>query len=124
MKNTTPISKEPVLRQWTEKQFAQTVINMARAYGWIVGCTHDSRKSEPGEPDLRMVHPDQRRVIFAELKTEKGRLSKGHWNLRQTRWLPGQDDWLEALRQCPGVETYLWRPSDMDEIDLRLAGEA
>jgi hypothetical protein len=110
----------PVLRVWTEKQFAQTVINMARAYHWIVGYTHDSRKSEPGEPDLRMVHPERHRVIFAELKTEKGRLSKGHYNQRQTRWLPGQDDWLKALRACPGIETFLWRPSDLDQIEAIL----
>ena len=49
----------------TEKDFQATVIDLARSLGWIVGFTHDSRKSEPGEPDLRMVHPVQYRVIFA-----------------------------------------------------------
>ena len=47
----------------TEKDFQATVIALARTYGWIVGFTHDSRKSEPGEPDLRMVHPTQHREI-------------------------------------------------------------
>jgi hypothetical protein len=100
----------------TEKDFQATVIDMARTYGWIVGFTHDSRKSEPGEPDLRMVRPP--RVIFAELKTVKGKLSKGRWN-KSGRWLPGQDEWGEALAECPGVEHYLWRPTDNIEDILR-----
>ena len=60
----------------TEKDFQTTVIDLARTYGWIVGFTHDSRKSEPGEPDLRMVRPP--RVIFAELKTVKGQIGRAH----------------------------------------------
>ena len=40
-----------------EKDFAQAVVGYARAQGWLVGYTYDSRKSEPGEPDLRMVRP-------------------------------------------------------------------
>jgi hypothetical protein len=27
-----------------------------------------------------------------------------------------QDRWLALLGQCPGVEVYVWRPSDLDEI--------
>jgi hypothetical protein len=95
----------------TEKDFQATVIDLARSLGWIVGFTHDSRKSEPGEPDLRMVHPP--RVIFAELKTTKGKLTKGRYN-KSGRWLPGQDQWQDALISCPGVEYYLWRPDGLD----------
>ncbi len=104
----------------TEKQFSRAVIDYARSQGWIVGYTHDARKSEPGEPDLRMVHKDRGEVIFAELKTSKGRLSKGHWNRAHTRWLPGQDEWGEALSSCPGVSYYLWRPEDWPEIESTL----
>ena len=106
----------------TEKDFQATVIDLARTYGWIVGFTHDSRKSEPGEPDLRMVHPDQHRVIFAELKTVKGKLTKGRLN-KSGRWLPGQDEWQSALISS-GVEYYLWRPDGLDgEIERILGGE-
>ena len=98
----------------TEKEFQATVIDLARTYGWIVGFTYDARKSEPGEPDLRMVHPVQRRVIFAELKTTKGRLTKGRMNKAGSRWLPGQDEWGDALASCPGVEYYLWRPDGLN----------
>lgn len=100
----------------TEKAFQATVVDMARAFGWIVGFTYDARKSEPGEPDLRMVHGDGR-LIFAELKTMKGKYTKGRWNKAHTRWLPGQDEWAFALQGVPGVEYYLWRPSDIDEIE-------
>ena len=100
-----------------EKDFQQTVVELFRAHGWIVGFTHDARKSEPGEPDLRMVHPIQHRFIAAELKTEKGKLTKGRWNKAHTRWLPGQDEWQAALIDCPGFEYYLWRPSMWEEIE-------
>ena len=107
----------------TEKDFQATVIALARKDGWIVGFTHDSRKSEPGEPDLRMVHPVQHRVIFAELKTAKGKLTTGRWNKSGNRWLPGQDQWAAVLSECPGVEYYLWRPSDLDDVERILRGE-
>jgi hypothetical protein len=45
----------------------------------------------------------KRRTIFAELKTEKGKMSKE------------QEDWGVALI-ASGAEWYLWRPSDMDDI--------
>ena len=105
----------------TEKDFQATVIDLARSLGWIVGFTHDSRKSEPGEPDLRMVRPP--RVIFAELKTVKGKLTKGRYT-KSGRWLPGQDQWQDALISCPGVEYYLWRPDGLDgEIERILGGK-
>jgi hypothetical protein len=43
-------------------------------------------------------------LVFAELKSERGKLK------------PEQEAWLEALRQVPGVEVHVWRPSDMDAI--------
>ena len=107
----------------TEKDFQATVIALARQLGWIVGFTHDSRHSEPGEPDLRMVHPTQHRVIFAELKTVKGKLTKGRYN-KSGRWMTGQDEWQDALTSCPGIEYYLWRPDGLDgEIERILRGE-
>lgn len=106
-----------------EKELQVTVVTLARALGWIVGYTHDARKSEPGEPDLRLVHPQQHRVLFMELKREKGIYTKGRMNKAGTRWLPGQDEWAEALRDCPGVEYYLVRPSDLDMIERLLKGE-
>jgi len=100
----------------TEKDFQQTVIDLAVLNGFLVGFTYDSRKSRAGEPDLRMVHPVQHRMIIAECKTEKGKLTKGRYNNKGT-WLNGQDEWAQALTDCPGVEYYFWKPSDWDEIE-------
>lgn len=55
-----------------------------------------------GFPDLVLVRPP--RVIFAELKSEKGSLALE------------QEDWFTQLCACDGVETYLWRPRDLDDI--------
>lgn len=103
----------------TEAQLQQRVEQMARFCGWLVYHPWRSYKSETGFPDLVMVRPP--RVIIAELKTMRGTLSKGKWNKRRTRYLLGQDDWKAAFEGCPGVEYYLWRPSDIDEIDRLLA---
>jgi len=86
-----------------EKEFSQTVVEYAQACHWLVFRTWNSLHSPAGEPDLRMVRPP--RVIFAELKREKGKVTKK------------QQEALELLEQCPGVETYVWRPSDWDKIE-------
>lgn len=78
--------------------------------GWRVAFTWSSIHSPEGEPDLRMVRVQTgvigvpARLILAELKTETGQPSAE------------QAEWLELGSQVPGVETYLWRPSDWDEI--------
>jgi hypothetical protein len=46
-------------------------------------------------------------MVIAELKTQKGRVSEA------------QQKWLDALREA-GVETYLWRPSDMGQVAATL----
>ena len=59
-------------------------------------------QSAPGFPDLTMVR--RGKLVFAELKTEKGNLTKAQ------AW------WLAGLKQAhPHV--YLWRPSDWREIE-------
>jgi VRR-NUC domain len=89
-----------------EKAFAQAVLDLARWCGWLCYHTFDSRRSVPGFPDLVLVRPPS--VVVAELKTDRGRLT------------PVQRDWLEALTQCPGLEVYVWRPSDWEAIAARL----
>ncbi len=92
--------KTPAL---TEKEFQARGLTLARLNGWKTYHTHDSRRSAPGFPDLVLVRPP--RLIFAELKSEKGRLR------------PEQRVWLEALSGCiEAPESYLWRPRDLQEV--------
>jgi len=99
-----------------EADLQRSIVVAARDFGWLVYATYRSFRSEPGFPDLVMVHPKTGRVIIAEIKTAKGTLSKPRWNKAGTRLLPGQDTWGEAFEAAPGVEYYLWRPADLDEI--------
>jgi hypothetical protein len=63
-----------------------------------------------GWPDLVLVRPP--RLIFAELKSESGQVRAN------------QTEWLDVLRLLPAAETYLWRPSDWDELVEVLTGAA
>lgn len=87
-------------RNMTERDLQAQIVELAKAYGWTVYHTHDSRRSEPGFPDLTLVRNGH--LIFAELKTEKGKTSEA------------QDKWLTELREAETtsrrVRVYLWRP--------------
>lgn len=93
-----------------EKGFQQAIIDLARALQWHVYHPFDSRRSEAGFPDLTLVRPPY--VIFAEIKTERGRMS-----IDQVKW-------MQLLNRCPGVEYYQWRPSQWLAIVNRLQGGA
>ena len=100
-------------REITEAEFTAQIIDLAHLLGWLVahfrqGMTkHGWRTPVSGDgmgfPDLVLVSVGQRRVIYAELKRESGRLSAK------------QEDWLEHLQRC-GCEVYVWRPSQFEEI--------
>ena len=89
-----------------ERAFQNHVIWLAKAHGWLVYHTFNSRKSAPGFPDLVLVRVG--RCIFAELKTDKSKPTKD------------QRKWLAELNETP-CETYLWRPKDLREITEILA---
>lgn len=96
------------MRELSEKEWQLWVLDLAGHLGYISYHTFDSRRSRKGFPDLVLVKPP--RVLFVELKSEKGKTS------------PVQDEWLLTLVQCPGVETYLWRPSDWKAVTNVLQG--
>lgn len=87
----------------TEKQLQVSVVQLAKMTGWKVYHTFDSRRSQAGFPDLVLVKGD--RLIFAELKRERGRPT------------PEQSEWLNELSMVEEVEAYIWRPQDWNEIE-------
>ena len=86
------------MRFMKEREFQSQVVSLAKRLGYSVYHTYDSRRSEPGFPDLVCVRD---RVIFVELKTEKGRLSAA------------QRTWIERLANAD-AEIYVWRPGGLD----------
>lgn len=89
----------------SEKEFQDKhVIPYAVSTGWLVYHTYDSRKSEPGYPDLTMFRPDLcQGPVWFELKDETGKLTKD------------QKKWRDAILKAAGA-WYLMRPSDWNEI--------
>lgn len=85
-----------------EKDWSQTVYDAARSLGWRAYRVLRSRGSTPGVPDLLMLRPP--RLLFAELKDERSEPTAA------------QVAWLEELGTVEGVETYLWRPQDWDDV--------
>ena len=96
-----------------EKDFMAQVIDVAHANHWL--CAHFRpammanghwvtavQADGKGYPDLTLVKPP--RVLFVEVKGDDGRMS------------PEQVVWIGNLKSCPGVETYVWRQKDADEV--------
>ncbi len=93
--------ESPEFRQ-TEKAFMASVIRYATLMGWKTYHTHDSRRSAPGFPDLVCVR--RPRIVWAELKSERGRLTDA------------QKDWIADLRAC-NQEVYVFRPSMWEYVE-------
>lgn len=97
----------------TEAQFQQQIIDLAHLYGWRVAhfrpawskdgqrCMTAVQADGAGWPDLTLVKGS--RLIFAEIKSDKGRIS------------PDQQGWLDALQKTR-AEVYLWRPDDWPQV--------
>lgn len=96
----------------SEREFQRWVIELATLCGWMTYHTHDSRRSQPGYPDLTLLRG--KRLLFIELKTEMGALR------------PEQREWQAALltiAEASGgvLSYYTWRPSDRQTIAEVLA---
>lgn len=89
------------------------MIDLAHALGWIVahfraakterGWRTPVQADGNGFPDLVMSSWRQGRVVYAELKSNNGKLS------------PEQQMWISHLEHA-GQEAYTWRPCDWDQI--------
>ena len=102
------------LHDQCENCLSQAIYDYARLQGWLVEKTPTWRKTcgTPGYPDLTMMRrlePTPTRIVFAELKREKGgKLS------------PAQKVWEVAILGGRGVEHYVWKPSDWSTLEAIL----
>ncbi len=101
MKVSSKEMEKPVVI--TEKELREQIRDLCKVLGYHFYFTWTSLHSPRGFPDLVLANPEKRRVIFAELKSDKGKLS------------PAQEEWLKTLADC-GQECYIWRPADFEEI--------
>lgn len=95
-----------------EKDFGHQIEHLLQLFGWrwkhdLPALYRDGRMAttfagDKGFPDYIAVR--HTRLIFAEIKNERGRLTHA------------QADWLDDLRTVPHVETYVWRPDQLQEI--------
>ncbi|CAB4163370.1 VRR-NUC domain containing protein [uncultured Caudovirales phage] len=100
-----------------ESTFQSSVIMLAKLHGWLVmhtraveirpGVWKTPLQGHAGYPDLTLAH-STRGIIFAELKSDIGRVS------------PMQKAWHETL-SAAGAEVHVWRPKDLHDISDRLA---
>lgn len=94
----------------SEEYFFDQVIDLAHILHWRVAHFRPARTkygwrtavsaNGAGFPDCVFL---RERVVYAELKSEKGQLT------------PEEYEWLTALAEA-SQEVYLWKPSDFDEI--------
>lgn len=104
-KDTTQEAVRKILvNRISEKEFQDQIIELARYTGYLVYHDQDSRRSEPGFPDLVLVGD---RVMFLEVKRQNGVVSKA------------QFDWIARLVKA-GIIARVVRPSDWDWIQQAL----
>lgn len=88
-----------------EKDFQSMIVKHAKQRGWLVYHTFDSRRSEPGFPDLVLVRGET--ALFRELKTDTGKLTEP-----QKRW--------GAQLKKVNIDYAVWRPQQLKEIFVSL----
>lgn len=109
----------------TERDFQQQIIDYARLRGWKVHHDLPSQRAngrwsthtqgDQGFPDLVLVRgerparivsgiivPRPPRIVFAELKTQNGKVR------------PEQQEWLDTIGEDAEVTKWVWRPKDFD----------
>ena len=95
----------------SERDFQTQVTDLASMLGWSWAHFRPARTAHgwrvpvsgplgAGWPDLVLVRDD--RIVFAELKRERGR--------------PRPDQTFALTLLSGAAETYVWRPSDFDDI--------
>lgn len=104
----------------TEAEWQASVVDLARILGWRhmharrsigKGSRWTTATNVTGWPDLVLWSERQQRVIFAELKTDTGKLTTE------------QVEVLRSLRTA-GAECHVWRPAQLKDIrDILIRGQ-
>lgn len=92
----------------SERDWQAQVVELLEWNRWKHYHTFDARRSVVGFPDLIALHPASGDRLVAELKSERGKAA------------PEQLEWLAWFEAC-GVDSYLWRPSDVDAMIVRVS---
>ena len=104
-----------------EKEFQQSLVDLARWHGWRAHATRTvqvksghwlSPGIDAGFPDLILARKGE--LLFVECKLDK------------TKTRANQDLWLELLEsvcRIGQVECYVWRPGDWAKITQRLTSQ-
>ena len=104
------------LRDLVEDEYQAWIEVMARRRGWAlqfhvrraqVKGAWITNTSSPGVPDLWLVRGD--RLVVLEVKSQRVTPS------------PEQLVWVAALQRVPGVDAYIVKPSDADDVLALLA---
>src|SRR5688572_27506852 len=99
----------------TEAGFTAAVIEYAQLKGWRTAHFRPARTGKgwvtpvqgdgAGWPDLFLIRGD--RIVVAELKSGRGRLSPAQWA------------WLRAFTEA-GIQAFVWGPRDWEELEAVL----
>jgi hypothetical protein len=109
----TSASSPNLYHQISEATFTAQVIELARWLGWRVAHFRPAMTKRGnwvtavsgdgvGFPDIFALRHNRR--LMAELKSARGKLT------------PAQEEWLEVAR-IAGIEAYVWRPADIEQIE-------
>ncbi len=100
------------LEDMLEKDWQKQVRQLAETLGYRRAYhTFDSRRSDTGFPDLVLVSAQRKRVVYLELKREKGKVSE-----RQAEWIRDLD--------AAGAEVYIVRPRHIQALAVVLGGHS
>lgn len=110
-----------------ERDFQRSVMALAELSGWETLHVRTSMQGgrfltattgtmARGWPDLVLIHRSRQRLLFIELKSDRGRLTPDQSRVLSVLW---------SLVEGPArewAEVHVWKPSDWPAIEAALGG--